>query len=33
MQGVGTYKWADGTLYTGEWFENKMHGEGKFVLE
>lgn len=25
--------WADGAIYSGEWFENKMHGEGKFVLQ
>ena len=30
IQGKGTYKWADGREYTGDWFMNKMHGSGVF---
>ena len=32
MEGVGTYRWADGTMYIGEWKEGKMHGTGTFKL-
>ena len=28
MSGQGTYTWADGRVYDGEWFENSMHGKG-----
>lgn len=28
--GQGTYRWADGTRYVGEWVANKKHGEGYF---
>jgi len=30
-QGKGTYTFADGTKYVGEWVENKMHGDGVFT--
>ena len=30
-EGVGTYKWANGESYTGEWEDNYMHGEGTFT--
>lgn len=28
--GQGTYRWADGTTYTGGWAANKKHGDGYF---
>ena len=28
--GYGTYRWADGTKYVGEWVANKKHGKGYF---
>lgn len=27
---MGTYIWADGRKYVGQWFNNKMHGQGTF---
>ena len=27
IQGVGVYSWADGRVYNGDWFQNKMHGK------
>jgi len=33
IDGQGTYKWADGRLFTGDWKQNKMHGFGKFTWE
>ena len=29
--GYGTYKWKDGSEYTGNWSNNKAHGYGKLV--
>ena len=29
--GHGKYVWNDGSMYEGEWFENKAHGNGKFT--
>ncbi len=29
MEGNGTYKWADDSIYEGEWFDNKRCGKGK----
>eukprot|EP00242_Pyramimonas_sp_CCMP2087_P006190 CAMPEP_0198201796 /NCGR_PEP_ID=MMETSP1445-20131203/4808_1 /TAXON_ID=36898 /ORGANISM="Pyramimonas sp., Strain CCMP2087" /LENGTH=183 /DNA_ID=CAMNT_0043872401 /DNA_START=108 /DNA_END=659 /DNA_ORIENTATION=- len=29
-QGQGTYKWPDGTRYTGSWWDNRMHGDGEY---
>ncbi len=26
--GIGTYKWSDGSSYTGDWHENKISGIG-----
>jgi len=23
---IGRYKWGDGSIYEGEWFENCLHG-------
>ena len=31
IHGHGTYKWADGRQYTGDWQVNKMHGSGVFT--
>ena len=28
MHGNGHYKLANGSEYTGEWFDNKFHGKG-----
>ena len=28
MEGKGTYKWADGKEYNGEWKNGNMHGIG-----
>ena len=28
MDGVGTYTWADGRTYTGDWSKGNMHGKG-----
>ncbi len=30
FSGEGTYRWADGTKYTGGWAANKKHGRGYF---
>lgn len=30
FSGQGTYRWADGTKYTGGWAANKKHGRGYF---
>lgn len=30
ISGQGTYRWADGTKYTGGWAANKKHGRGYF---
>ena len=32
MQGQGTYFFANGDKYIGEWFDNKKHGEGICVF-
>ena len=29
-QGKGTYKWADGTVYEGDWLDGEKHGKGTF---
>lgn len=31
--GFGTMKFPTGDLYEGEWFENKMHGEGTYTYK
>ena len=28
MHGQGKFKWADGSVYTGEFFENEISGKG-----
>lgn len=28
---LGTYRWIDGRGYEGAWYENKMHGKGRFT--
>jgi len=33
MDGTGTYTYADGRKYVGDWSENKMHGKGVFSWE
>jgi hypothetical protein len=30
LPGKGTYTWANGDRYVGEWFEDKKHGKGVF---
>jgi len=29
MHGKGTFKWPDGRVYVGEYFEDKKHGFGR----
>ena len=29
MEGNGTYTYADGRTYTGQWQNNKIHGQGE----
>ena len=31
MHGNGTYTWADGAVYVGDWKDDKKHGYGKFT--
>jgi len=31
--GFGIYRWADGRVYEGNWFNGKQHGTGKYVLQ
>jgi hypothetical protein len=33
MHGQGEYTWPDGKVYTGEWRNGKMHGEGKMKVK
>ena len=30
-QGEGTFIWANGTMYEGEWLAGKQHGKGVFM--
>jgi hypothetical protein len=30
-EGLGVYKWADGSVYDGQWFDNKIHGYGQYL--
>jgi len=30
--GVGLYNWADGSLYGGEWHENKINGTVTYLI-
>ena len=30
-QGYGRYKWADGSIYEGDWFDNRISGQGVYV--
>lgn len=30
--GTGTFKWNDGTVYEGEWKEDKINGKGKLTI-
>ena len=30
--GYGTYTWADGTKYVGEWKDGKRHGQGTYTF-
>lgn len=32
MHGKGTYYYADGGVYEGEWQDRKMHGKGRFTF-
>ena len=29
--GFGTYKYENGSIYTGEWWNNEMNGEGTLI--
>lgn len=29
-EGVGTFYWLDGRIYSGQWKDGKQHGFGKF---
>ena len=31
LQGRGTYEWADGRKYEGEWVKDEMHGSGVYT--
>ena len=31
MAGYGCYQFASGAIYTGQWFEGKMHGQGTYT--
>jgi len=33
VQGNGTYVWANGDRYAGEWRKGKMHGKGKKTMK
>ena len=33
INGYGTYSWADGDKYTGEWKNFKYHGQGTYTWE
>jgi hypothetical protein len=32
LAGTGTFTFSDGSKYTGDWFDDKMHGDGKLSL-
>lgn len=32
-QGSGMYTWADGSTYTGQWFDNKINGYGTYLWQ
>lgn len=29
--GIGSYRWADGRRYVGEWVNSKRNGKGKII--
>jgi 1-phosphatidylinositol-4-phosphate 5-kinase len=31
MDGEGTYTWAEGVKYTGQWKEGKLNGKGSII--
>lgn len=31
MNGQGVYHYSDGSVYTGQWVDSKMHGKGVYV--
>lgn len=31
--GYGVYRWADGRVYEGNWYNGKQHGTGKYILQ
>lgn len=32
LSGKGSYEWAEGKRYEGQWIENMMHGFGNLTL-
>ena len=33
MEGLGTYKFANGNVYEGEWNDDKSHGKGTYIFK
>ena len=33
ISGKGIYKYSDGRIYDGEFFQNAKHGKGKYVMK
>ena len=31
LQGIGRFEYHDGSIYEGDWHENKKHGRGKLI--
>jgi hypothetical protein len=31
LEGLGQFQYLNGSIYEGEWRENKKHGRGKFI--
>lgn len=30
-EGFGIYTWADGSVYSGEWLDNRINGNGVYL--
>ena len=30
-EGFGKYTWADGSVYEGEWLDNRINGSGVYI--